>query len=348
MSCNMMTLHEIGLAWAKKQPGIIDDLTEDSPILDMIKWKAASHKMWNAAEKLVDIDGPGWTEPDAPLPMMQASTDLVHIDLHVLGGQMEVTTQKALKFGGPKKYFADRQNWILRHAGMTTEKQIVLQNMLKAATTWKNKAGVKSNVYDAGGSGQGWFILACRFDDQVNVGLYDPDQFDSGRLLKIDFPYNGAEHVLHGSKYEGVLGYSIVYRGNFGYQILDPERTVAAIVNIDETHKPSVTMIDDMLAQVRSQPGSTYSRRRICQLQRMRQRPAPRTLRAMLLPSTGQGRHQARAQVKSRTQSRRSSEPWRRPGPDFATDTYPDERARLPQSRAQVRPGSRPPPEETG
>lgn len=258
MSCNMMTLHEIGLAWAKKQPGIIDDLTEDSPILDMIKWKAASHKMWNAAEKLVDIDGPGWTEPDAPLPMMQASTDLVHIDLHVLGGQMEVTTQKALKFGGPKKYFADRQNWILRHAGMTTEKQIVLQNMLKAATTWKNKAGVKSNVYDAGGSGQGWFILACRFDDQVNVGLYDPDQFDSGRLLKIDFPYNGAEHVLHGSKYEGVLGYSIVYRGNFGYQLLDPERTVAAIVNIDETHKPSVTMIDDMLAQVRSQPGSTY------------------------------------------------------------------------------------------
>ena len=224
MSCNMMTLHEIGLAWAKKQPGIIDDLTEDSPILDMIKWKAASHKMWNAAEKLVDIDGPGWTEPDAPLPMMQASTDLVHIDLHVLGGQMEVTTQKALKFGGPKKYFADRQNWILRHAGMTTEKQIVLQNMLKAATTWKNKAGVKSNVYDAGGSGQGWFILACRFDDQVNVGLYDPDQFDSGRLLKIDFPYNGAEHVLHGSKYEGVLGYSIVYRGNFGYQLLDPEQ----------------------------------------------------------------------------------------------------------------------------
>ena len=85
-----------------------------------------------------------------------------------------------------------------------------------------------------------------------------PTSFDSGRLLKIDFPYNGAEHVLHGAKYEGVLGYSIAYRGNFGYQILDPERTVAAIVNIDETHKPSVTMIDDMLAQVRSQPGSTY------------------------------------------------------------------------------------------
>ena len=55
------------------------------------------------------------------------------------------------------------------------------------------------------------------------------------------------------------LAIPIAYRGNFGYQILDPERTVAAIVNIDETHKPSVTMIDDMLAQVRSQPGLDLS-----------------------------------------------------------------------------------------
>lgn len=255
MSCNMMTLHEIGVNYAKKQPGIIDSLTEDAPILDRVKWKAATHGLWNVAEKLVDIEGPGWTEPDAPLPMMNASTDLVHVDLHVLGGQMEVSTQKALKFGGPKKYFADRQNWILREAGMATEKQIVLQNLLRAALAKRKNGG--ANLYDAGGTGKGWFIIACRFDEQVNVGLYDPDQFDSGRLLQIDFPYNGSEHYLHGPKYEGVLGYSIVYRGNFGYQILDAERCVAAIVNIDETHKPTVNQIDDMLAQVRAQPGST-------------------------------------------------------------------------------------------
>ena len=71
--------------------------------------------------------------------MMQASTDLVHVDLHVASGQMEVTTRRRSSSAAPKKYFADRQNWILRYAGMTTEKQIVLKNLLKAATTWKNK-----------------------------------------------------------------------------------------------------------------------------------------------------------------------------------------------------------------
>ena len=108
------------------------------------------------------------------------------------------------------------------------------------------------------GAGEGWFLLAVRFDELANVGLYDPDQFDSGRLLKIDFPYGGAEHYLHSPQYEGVLGYSVTYRGNFGYQILDAARTVAAIVNIDEKNKPTPTMIDDMLAQVRSKPGTTY------------------------------------------------------------------------------------------
>ena len=34
------------LEWpGQKQPGIIDDLTEDSPILDIIKWKAASQAL---------------------------------------------------------------------------------------------------------------------------------------------------------------------------------------------------------------------------------------------------------------------------------------------------------------
>ncbi len=248
---SMQTLHEIAIKHAKKQAGMVDSLTEESPILAHVKWKAASHGLWNVAERLTDIQGAGFTEPDAPLPYMSASTDLVHTDLHVMGGTMEVPTQRAKKFGGATKYFAERQNHILKKAGMDTERQLVFMNWLKGAQDEKN-------LFDAKGTGQGWFILAVRFDELSNVGLYDPDQFDSGRLLKIDFPYNGAEHYLHSPKYEGVLGYSVTYRGNFGYQMLDAKRTVAAIVNIDETHKPSADMIDDLLATVRSRPGTTY------------------------------------------------------------------------------------------
>lgn len=247
----MCTLHEIAVKYAKKQSGMVDSLTEEATILAHVKWKPATHGLWNVAEKLTDIQGAGFVEPDAPLPYMSASTDLVHTDLHVMGGTMEVPTQRAKKFGGATRYFAERQNYILKKAGMDTERQIVLENWLKGAKSAKN-------LWNAGGTGEGWFILAVRFDELSNVGLYDPDQFESGRLLKIDFPYGGNEHYLHSPRYEGVLGYSVTYRGNFGYQMLDAGRTVAAIVNIDETHKPTPAMIDDMLAQVRSQPGSTY------------------------------------------------------------------------------------------
>ncbi|MCR5258690.1 MAG: hypothetical protein K6E40_11105 [Desulfovibrio sp.] len=251
MSSNMLTLHEIAMKHAKKQPGIVDDLTEEAPILDRMKWKASTHGLWNVAEKLTDVTGPAFVKPDAPLPEMNVSSDLMHVDLNIMGGVMEVPSERARKLGGPMKYFADKQPTILKKCGMDTEIQIVKENWLKAAVKEKT-------LYDAGGSGKGWFILAVRFDPEVNVGLYDPQQFDSGRLLKITFPYGGEEHYLHTPGYEGVLGYSVVYRGNFGWQILDAKRTCAAIVNIDETHKPTPAMIDDMLATVRAQPGSTH------------------------------------------------------------------------------------------
>ena len=250
-SDNMLTLHEIGVEYATKQPGMIDSLTEESPILAKIKWIAASHKLWNVAEYVKDIKAPAFVALDAPLPSLGVSTDLKHIDLSAMGGTMEVPSDRAAKFGGFQKYFAKKQPLILKKAGNDTERAIVLNYLLEGAI--KNK-----NVYDAGGSGKGWFLLACRFDQEVNVGLYDPDQFASGRLFNISFPYNGAEHILHSSEYEGVLGYSVVYRTHFGYQLLDPKRTVAAIVNIDMEHHPTVNQIDDMLAQVRAKSGNTF------------------------------------------------------------------------------------------
>lgn len=250
MSQNMSTLHEICVEYAKKQMGMADSLTEDAPIVKICRWKAASHGLWNVAERLTDVVGPAFVEADAPLPSMEATTDLVHTDLAVMGGQMVVPTQRALKFGGPARYFARYQNHILRKAGMDTEVQIVRENWYRAAKAAKN-------LKDAGAAGQGWFILAVRFDEINNIGLFDPDQFEQGRLFRITTPYGGQEHELRG-QYEGVLGYSVVYRANFGWQILDASRTCAGIVNIDEEHKPTPTMIDDMLADVRAQPGNTF------------------------------------------------------------------------------------------
>ena len=250
MAGNMSTLHEICVEYANKQPGMVDALTEEAPVLTRCKWTPATHSMWNVAEKVTDIEGASFVEPDAPLPRMSASTDLVTTDLFTLGGTMEVPSQRAKKMGGPAKYFAQRQDLLLKHAGMTTETALVLNNWLKGAKAEKN-------LRNAGGKSAGWFLLAVRFDDLSNVGLYDPDQWTSGRFFNIDLPYGGQEHYLHQPGNEGKLGYSITYRSNFGWQMLDAKRTVSAIVNIDESSHPTPDMIDDMLADVRAQPAST-------------------------------------------------------------------------------------------
>lgn len=247
----MCTLHEIAMSMATKQPGMVDSLTEDAPILRYLKWIPATHKLWNVAEKLTEIKGAAFTGLDHPLPVMKTSSDLIHTDLSVMGGIMEVPYDRAVKFGGPEKYFADRQDHILKKAGMDTEIQIVDKVLYAGAYQ-------TSCIRDAGGPNGGWWLLAVRFDDLTNVGLYDPDQFDAGRLLTIDVPYGGQQHYLRGEGYEGVLGYTIVYRAHFGYQLIEPKRCVSAIVNIDKDHYPTIAMIDDMLADVRATNGNTF------------------------------------------------------------------------------------------
>lgn len=247
------TLHEIALKYANKQPEMVDSLTEAAPILQHMKWKPATHGDWHNAEKLTDITGPGWIEPDAPIPLMHTSSDIITTNLGMMAGSMEVPSERALKFGGAAKYFADRQNIILKKAGMDTEKTIVLDYWLAAAA--KNK-----NICDAGGTDpeKDGFLLAVRMDQATNIGLFNPDQFEKGRFFKITFPYDGAEYHLKAPGYSNVLGYGITYRTKFGWMCLDGKRTCSAIINVGKDNCPTPYMIDDMLSDVRAQPGNTF------------------------------------------------------------------------------------------
>lgn len=247
----MCSLHELALNYAKKQPGMIDDVTEEAPILGVCKWKESTHDFWNVAEKITDIQGPGWVKVDSPLPEIQFSSDLERTELYTTGGKLEVPTQHALMMGGKDRYFADKQGAILRKAGGDLERLFVQDKWLPEALNC-------GNVYDAGGTGDGWFILSVRFDENSNVGLYNAKQFTSGTFFKIDIPYGGNEHVLHGKGHEGVFGYTILYRSILGWQMLSAAKTCAVIANIDETHAPKIEYIDNMLADVRANPKNTY------------------------------------------------------------------------------------------
>ncbi len=117
-------LKEIANMYAKKQPKMVDDLTEKTPILERCKWEAASHGLWNMAEKLNDITGAQFVNADAALPTIDASSDLIKTDLSVLGGEMEQAEDTIDQFGGAPAYFAKKEPKILKQAGMDTERKL--------------------------------------------------------------------------------------------------------------------------------------------------------------------------------------------------------------------------------
>lgn len=127
------TLKEIALEKAKKRPELVDYLTEEAPILTLLKWIPATHGLWNVEEVLDEITGASFTDLGAPLPTMQAETQLRQTYVSLMGGEIEVSKDKAAQFGGAKQYFARRENAFYRQAGMDTELAIWRDYWRKAA-----------------------------------------------------------------------------------------------------------------------------------------------------------------------------------------------------------------------
>ena len=243
------TLHEIALDKAKKRPELVDFLTEEAPILKMLKWIPATHGLWNVEEVLDSIQGASFTDLGAPLPSMKAETQLRQTYVNLLGGEVEVSKDKADQFGGAAKYFARRENAFYKQAGMDTELAIWRDYWRKAALKHKlvTKCGATANAYT---------ILIVRFDQENNIGIYDPTQFNQGRLLDPE-PLNGGS-LYHLRSQPGVAGYGVEYRGRFGWQLLNAERAVFGLVNVDAKHLPTRTQIEDAIAAVRGTATNTY------------------------------------------------------------------------------------------
>lgn len=243
------TLHEIALDKAKKRPELVDFLTEEAPILKMLKWIPATHGLWNVEEVLDSIQGASFTDLGAPLPSMKAETQLRQTNVNLLGGEVEVSKDKAAQFGGAANYFSRRENAFYKQAGMDTELAIWRDYWRKAAL--KNKLITKCSA-----TANAYTILIVRFDQENNIGIYDPTQFNQGRLLNPE-PLNGGA-LYHLRSQPGVSGYGVEYRGRFGWQLLNPARAVHAIVNVDSANLPTLSQIEDAIASVRGTATNTY------------------------------------------------------------------------------------------
>lgn len=241
------TLAELNNLYAKKQPKMLENLTEETTVLNEIKFQPASHGLWNAYEEVTNFKGSAFVDMNAPLPEMGLDTELKKQDLQIMGGEIFVPEDKAQMFGSAEAYFAKRTPVLLKDAGMTTEKKIIYDNIAKYAKDNKK-------LVSAGGTGnKGYSMYAFRQIEGENIGLYSPNGFKAGALLDV-MKINGGNLYKNA---DGVLGYGIRMKGYFGMQLANP-KGVAGIVNIDPEHIPTAEQIDDMLIQARANSANTF------------------------------------------------------------------------------------------
>lgn len=233
----LLTIPQIGIKHAKKQPELVDAITEDTPALKRFLWQESSHGLWNLAEVKNGVQGASFVPMDSPLPDMSVDSELKKIDLSIMGGNFEVGRDKATQYGGKDKYLADNLTTVYAESGMSAEKA-VLYNKIKAAAVHYKKL-----VFAQDDSATGTYtILAMRMKRGENSGLYDSKMFNQGTLLQTT-PLNGGNHYKNS---KGVVVYGWTSVGYFGWQTLVDD-ACAAIVNVDTSHPPTGMMIDDML-----------------------------------------------------------------------------------------------------
>ena len=126
------TLKELAIALSKKQEHYVDYLTNESPILDNMRFEASTHGLWNAYEEVSKIDGAGFVDINQPLPEMEVDSSLKKIDLSILGGEIFVPEDKAAVIG-VSEYFSKKIPILLKHAGETAEKKIIYDNFIPYA-----------------------------------------------------------------------------------------------------------------------------------------------------------------------------------------------------------------------
>ena len=239
------TLKEVAVGLSKKQEHFVDSLTEESPILNNMRFEPSTHGLWNAYEDVASISGAGFVDMNAPLPEMKIDSNLKKIDLSILGGEIFLPEDKASVLG-IGEYFARKVPVLLKQAGQTAEQKIIYDNFLPYAIR-------NGKAINAGGTGKGYSMIAVRFVEGEMAGLYSGTNIDTTGLLD-------TMHINGGALYkntDGVLGYGMRIKGYIGVQLANPN-AISAIVNITAAKIPTAEQIDDMLISAKASSGSTF------------------------------------------------------------------------------------------
>jgi len=239
------TLKEIAIGLSRKQEHYVNSLTEDSPILDNMRFEESTHGLWNAYEEVARIEGAGFVDVNQPLPEMEVDSNLKKIDLSILGGEIFLPEDKGSVMG-VGEYFSKKVPVLLKHAGQTAEKKIIYDNFIPYSVS-------NGKAVSAGGQENCYSMVAVRYVDGEVTGLYSRQNIGRFGLLN-STPINGGALYKNAN---GVLGYGLRLKGYIGMQLANPD-AVASIVNITPDNIPTAEQIDNMLVDAKATPCSTF------------------------------------------------------------------------------------------
>jgi hypothetical protein len=255
-------MRDVAIDRATKQTKLVDNLTEEAPLLQMMPVEAATHGWSNVYEKLVNITPASLVDLDDELPEMDATTKLVQEDLSVLGGTMYVGTDKAKKFGGPAPYFNKKLPAILRETGSQTENSLIYNNFEPFAIN-------NGKVIDVeGSSNTNYSILCVKWVPGEITGLFDEEGFGSGQGKMLQsVPLWGGKvgkkrFTFADSTEKEISVYGSDWKTYFGLQLAN-DRYVSTMVNIDidsATEKfPTEKQMNQLINEARgNNGGSTF------------------------------------------------------------------------------------------
>lgn len=236
---------DIAIAKAIKQPEMVDQLLEESPILAGMPMQPSTHGFQNIFEELVTVQGAGLIDIDDELPTISSDSELKQTDLSILGGTMFVGEDKAKKMGGASAYFAMKQPAIMKKTGEDLESSIMYNN-LRAYAIAQGKAtpiGGSANV--------NFSIVAVTWTAGEMIGLYDPTGYGDGKMFDVQ-AINGGNLYEKEVNGKTILGYGVRIKSTIGMQTAN-SRYISALVNIDIANdkKPTGAQIDKMLIDAR-------------------------------------------------------------------------------------------------
>lgn len=239
----------------KAQRPMVDALLEEAPVMAGLPMMASTHGLFNVYEELLETGGAGAVDLDEALPEVATESKLQQVDLKVLGAIMTVGEDKAKKFGGAGKYFANNYGPVLKKTGSDMEKALIY-NTFRAAAIANHTSG-DPRVINAGGSGNAnYSVVAVHYAPNEVCGLYDPTGFGNGKVFDISLINDGALYVDK----NGRLVYGVRLKSYFGVQVAN-KRYVSAIVNADydnATPKPVTSaMMDGIIENCRGRAENT-------------------------------------------------------------------------------------------